>query len=124
MTNSLTSENSVAELLRRVPDFEKASSNDPSFMSHEDNSPYLVFGDFGLFLLEHLKDRSHELRDQTVLREAFEFLDEMLTSTDPELINLAQVGVIEVLADSPYALRIARSYLSQRGKEEVDRFVR
>lgn len=124
MTNSLTSQNSVAELFRRVPDFEKASSSDPSFMSHEDDSPYLVFGDFGLFLLRRLKDRSHELRDQPLLREAFEFLDEMLTSTEPELINLAQVGVIEVLADSPDALRIATSYLSQRGKAEVERFVR
>ncbi len=95
MTKSLTSQNLLTELFRRIPDFEKARSNDPSFMSYEDDSPYLVFGDFGLFLLKYLKNRSHDFRDKRLLREAFEFLDEMLTSTEPELINLAQVGVIE-----------------------------
>ncbi|HJP90513.1 MAG TPA: hypothetical protein VJ875_01065 [Pyrinomonadaceae bacterium] len=124
MTNSLTSKNSVTELLRRVPDFEKARSNDPSCMSHEDDSPYLVFGDFGLFLLKRLKDGSHNSKDQPLLREAFGFLDEMLTSTEPELINLAQVGVIEVLADSIDAFHIATSYLSPHGKAEAERFMR
>jgi len=124
MTKPLTSQNSVTELLRRVPAFERARSNDQSFMSHEDDSPYLVFGDFGLFLLKYLKDRSYDLRDETLLRAAFDLLDEMLTSTDLELINLAQVGVIEVLSDSQDVLRVATSYLSQRGKAEVERFMR
>lgn len=123
MTKSLTSQNTISELLRRVPAFAKARSVDSSFMSYEDDSPYLVFGDFGLFLLKHLRDRQPDLGDENFLREAFGLVDEMLTSSDPELINLAQVGVMEVLADSPQALRIAQGYLSQRAKVELERLM-
>lgn len=113
LRNQLTVQNSVTELLGRVPSFVNARSSDASFMSHDDDSPYLVFGDLGIYLLEGLKNRQSDLVDEITLRQAFELLSEMLTSNDPELINLAQVGVLEVLADSSVALDIATSYLSE-----------
>jgi hypothetical protein len=95
-------------LLQRIPVFTEARASDPSFMSHDDDSPYLVFGDFSLFLLQQLK----EMKDEVLLQQSFDLLGEMLSSTDPEVVNLAQVGVLETLADSPGAVIAARKYLT------------
>jgi hypothetical protein len=85
-------------------------------MSQGDDSPYLVYGDFSLFLLHYLKTRGWS-EDVVLLRQCFALLSEMLTSSDPEIVNLAQVGVLETLADSPDALAITKEYL--RGDAKV-----
>ena len=119
MTIVLTTENAVSELVRRIPAFQKARSSDSSFLSHDDGSPYLVFGDFGRFLLTHMNGERPELHEG-LLKNAFQFVDEMLTSSNPELINLAHVGVLEVLADSPDVFDLAKKYMSQRARQEME----
>lgn len=114
----------VKLLFSRVPDFAEARSQDSSFMSHErEDSPYLVFGDFGLFLLQAL-DEDGISTNENWLRPSFQVIDEMLTSADPEVANLIQVGVLEVLADHPEALRLVKINLSGPGQEKFEDWIR
>lgn len=110
-------------LLRRVPAFAKARSSDPSFLSYDDDSPYLVFGDFGLFIREYLKVIDTPMKDDTFLKQSFELLNEMLTSTDPEVQNLAVVGVFETLTDAPEAFTMAKKNLTSDAQKEVERWL-
>jgi hypothetical protein len=54
------------------------------------------------------------------LRSGFELLDEMLTSNDAELMNLAQLGVFEGLANTPELLVAAKEYLSDDAKSVLE----
>jgi hypothetical protein len=84
VTIALTTENAVSELLRKVPAFQKVRPSDSSFLSHDDESPYLVFGDFGRFLVTHINGERPEAHEG-FLTNAFQFVDEMLTSSNPSL---------------------------------------
>lgn len=110
-------------LLQRVPVFAETRASDPSFMSHDDDSPYIVYGDFGLFLLRHLKATHTRVKDKTLLKQSFELLSEMLTSSDPEVVNLALVGVLETLTDSPDAVIAAKNYLTDGAVEVFERWL-
>lgn len=115
----------VALLFSRVPDFVAARSQDLSFLSHgRDDSPYLVFGDFGLFLLQQLDNREISRTDFKWLRPSFALIDEMLTSDDPELVNLIQVGVLEVLSDRPYTIGLVKNYLSAFGQQRLEEWLK
>ena len=115
----------VKLLFSRVPDFAKARSQDPSFISHErEDSPYLVFGDFGLFLLQELDENGISTANENWMRRSFQVIDEMLTSADPEFANLIQVGVLGVLADHPEALRLVKNNLSGPGQEKFEEWIR
>lgn len=116
----LTYENIAAELLVRVPSFARVRERSPSFISYRDDRAYLVFGDFGRFLQERM---SQPTGDESTLRASFDLLDEMLTSADVELVNLAQVGVFEQLVDDPAKLRKAKQYLSDNAKVVLDRWL-
>lgn len=120
MTNALVYQNVVEELLRRVPEFAAIRHRDASYLSHKSSSPYLVFGDFARFLLGRLNDRTPTDKDEFVLRRSFALLDEMLTSPDPQVANLAQVGVFEILADQPEALAAAKDYLTEDAKSVLE----
>jgi hypothetical protein len=113
MLNHLTYQNVVEELLARVPSFAELRKEDDSYVSYRDDSPHLVFGDFARFLLERLNAPSKTGEDELILQRGFKLLDEMLTSSDPEVVNLAEVGVFEAFAEQPEALAIAKCYLSE-----------
>lgn len=123
MASSMTYQNAVNILLRRVPAFAVARAQDESYMSHDDDSPYLVFGDFGRFLKYLLKYESDASKSASTLTEAFKLLGEMVTSTDDEVANLAEVGVFEVLTDSPESITAARQYLSGKALDIFERVV-
>jgi hypothetical protein len=111
-------------LLRRVPSFANARARDSSFISYSrDDCPYLIFGDFGLFLLRQLGDKSTNSANQDWLRPSVELIDEMLTSENPEIENLIQVGVLEVLGDQPDAISLVKQYLSAAGKEKIEDWI-
>ena len=116
----MTYENVVGELLRRIHSFEAVRQSDDSYISQGDDSPYLVFADFSRFLLERLNSQSNADNDAEILRHSFMLLDEMLTSSDPEVVNLAEVAVFEPLADNPDALAIAKCYLSTEANSILD----
>jgi len=115
----------VGLLLSRVPDFAEARSQDSSFMSHgENDSPYLVFGDFALFFAQQLEAKGVSIHNESWLQPSFQVIDEMLTSADPELVNLIQVGVLEVLAGHPGALTLVKTNLSAPGQKQFEEWVK
>lgn len=125
MEASITPRNAVDELMRRVPAFAKARSLDSSFMSYgDDGNPYLVFGDLGLFLLRRLKARVENPEEDSLFQQSFKLINEMLTSSDPEVANLAQLGVMETLSDSTQEIAIAKAYLSEPAKKEYEKWMR
>jgi hypothetical protein len=115
----------VGLLLSRISDFAEARSQDSSFMSHgEDDCPYLVFGDFALFFLQKLEVKGISNHKENWLEPSFQVIDEMLTSADPEIVNLIQVGVLEVLAGHPDALSLVKENLSALGQKRYEEWVK
>ena len=94
-------------------------------MSHErGDSPYLVFGDFGFFLLQQLAEEPTLPSKVKGLRQSFQVVDEMITSADPELVNLIHMGVLEVLSSHPGALSLLKNNLSSRGQEKFEEWIK
>lgn len=120
MLDRLTYQNVVGELLRRIPSFAAVRNSDDSYVSQDDDSPHLVFADFARFLLDHLSSQSREEEVEEILARSFKLLDEMLTSSDPEVANVAQVGVFEAFGEQPDVLANARSYLSEEANIVVE----
>ena len=121
--NVSNAKNIVAELTRRVPAFAEARDQNESYLSHGDTSPYLVFGDFARFLINTIKEEPRNLEAEAILRDSFDLLSEMATSPDDDLVNLAQVGVFEVLTDSPEAVLVARQYLAGEAADVFEHVV-
>ena len=124
MSDPLTYENVVGELLRRIPSFAAVRNTDESYISNDDDSPHLVFADFSRFLLEHLYTQSEGEGNEQMLAQSFKLLDEMLTSSDGLVVNVAQVEVFEVLADHPNVLAIVKCYLSEEARIIMEKWLR
>jgi hypothetical protein len=93
-------------------------------MSYEDDSPYLIFGDFGLFLRERLKKKTMPGANDDWLQPSVQLIDKMLTASDLEISNLIQVGVLDVLSDYPDVLKLVKRYLSVPGQEKIEDWAR
>lgn len=118
-------EDAVGVLLERVPSFTEARSRDVTYISHDDDSlPYMVFADFARFLREVIIYKPNEQGTPQILAQSFLLLGEIATSPDPELADLAVVGVFETLADSPDCTAVARKLLSRKARKVLDRVVR
>jgi hypothetical protein len=98
----------VKDLLRRVPAFRDSQFARDTMRWTTYELPYVVFGTFALFLRDLLSSGS---RDQATVSASFELLNEMGNSPDPEVADLAAVGVYEILTDSPAAVDVARRRL-------------
>lgn len=122
MKNLIRYQDAVHVLLERVPKFALARATNASYMSHDDDSPYLVFGDFGLFLKEIIKEHPNTESKSEILRESFELLGEMVTPSDAELSNLVVVNVFELLVGSVES-KVAREYLSGKALGIFERVV-
>ncbi|MCI0423540.1 MAG: hypothetical protein L0312_30700 [Acidobacteria bacterium] len=122
---SLTSpDNAVEELLKRVPSFAAARSQDESYISHDDDGPYLVYGDFARFLTELVMDKSPGAEKADVLEVSFKLLSELASSSNDELANIAVVGVFEELADCPDCIILAKKMLSKNAAKVFKRVLR
>jgi hypothetical protein len=111
--DAVTSENAVKQLLERVPAFAAARANTPWYVSHDDDSsPYLVFGDFGRFLSDLILSGIESGEGRAVIEESFALLNEMGSSSNDQLANIAQVGTFELLTDHPETIAAARAHLS------------
>ena len=120
MAQLLKPENVVAALRERVPAFAAARFKDESFISHEDDSPYLCFGDLGRFLLDLVSRKSNTAEEIDTIRGSFDLLNEMGNSSNPEVVNIVAVTVFEMLTDAPEGIAAARSYLSEQAANEFD----
>lgn len=123
MLNPLTYQNVVGELLRRIPSFATARNTDASYISQDDDSLHLVFADFSRFLLNRLNSPTKGEEDEQTLERGFAMLDEMLTSSDPAVVNVAQVEVFEAFADQPNVLAIAKCYMSEEGNYVIEKWL-
>ena len=107
-------EETVEALLKRIPSFATARLRDESYMSHNDDGPYLVYGDFAFFLRDLILGRFTVTEDTgDVLEESFKLLSEVATSSNDEIANIATVGTFEVLADCPDCVILAKKMLSE-----------
>lgn len=111
----------VQELFKRVPAFAIEREVDESYISCDDDSPYLVFGDFSRFLVDLIMVTHHEPAQERLLSDCFKLLDDMATSTDDEVVNVVETTVFEKLCDSPETASAARQYLSDKAVPAFDR---
>jgi len=123
MANEITFENAVQELLKRLPDFAAARASDESFISHDDDSPYLVFGDLARFMINLITEGPNSPQTSDTLAETFRLLGEMAISPDNEIANLAEAGVFEELTDKPETILAARENLSGSSLDVFERVV-
>lgn len=123
MANKITSENAVQELLKRLPSFAAARASNESFISFDNDSPYLVFGDLARFMISLITRGSNSPQTSGTLAEAFRLLDEMAVSPDKEVANLAQAGVFEELTDRAETILAARENLSGKALDVFERTV-
>ncbi len=118
-------EEAVQVLLKRIPSFAAARSQDEAYISHDDDGAYLVYGDFARFLTELILGWSQASEDRAdVLEESFELLSELATSPNDEIANIAIVGVFEVLADCPDCVVLAERMLSKDAAKVLKRVMR
>lgn len=121
---TINSATAVADLLKRVPAFAAVRAQDESYISYDDASSYLVFGDFARFLEQLVVNRSSSETADGILAESFSLLSELATSPDAELADLAIVGVFEYLADCPDCVTLARRMLSPAARKIFERVLR
>ena len=120
----MSSERAVAELLKRVPAFAAARAQGESYISYDDDSPYLVYGDFSRFLTELILNRAGSVTTDGTLAASFLLLSEVATSPNAEVADLAVVGVFESLTDHPDCVTVAREMLSPAALKVFERVLR
>lgn len=110
----ITQKNVIEELLKRIPEIKK--STDWKYVENEQELPTIIFDHFGTFLLDIITESNDPLNDD-IIKRSFDLINEMQLSDDPEVQNLSQVGVFEVLAGSNKGIEIASILLNKRGNE-------
>jgi hypothetical protein len=90
MKEELSPENATAALLERVPAFAEARAKDDSFISHDDDGPYVCFGDLDRYLLELLGRESKTPGEAETTRQIFELLN---VGQNTLLFMLNQAGI-------------------------------
>jgi len=102
--SELSSENLQDELLRRLPELTEPSHEVFSYFGDERPGDHVFVGDLlNPFLVEQLKTQD----DPEVLSRAFGFIEEMATSRDESVVNVAQVTVLEYLGKERRILEAA-----------------
>jgi hypothetical protein len=117
----LTTENATAALLKRVPAFAAARAEDDSFISHEDDSAYLCFGDLDRYLAELLSRGSSTAAEVETISQIFQLLNEMGNSSDAEVVNIVATTVFEGLAGLAEGVAAAKSRLTGQAADEFER---
>jgi hypothetical protein len=107
----ITHDNAVKELLDRIPELKSYHQ----FDDFELGQPTIVFDHFGDFLLDRII--KSQPADEAIIKISFDFINETQESEDPDVQNLPQIGVFEVLAGSKKAIKIADTMLNENGRE-------
>jgi hypothetical protein len=90
-------------------------------MSHGDDSAYLCFGDFGQYLRGLLRRPPPSPEEAETIERSFALLNEMGSSPDPEVVNIAAVNVFEALAGDAKVVAAARQRLTGPAAAEFER---
>lgn len=107
--NNLEIEKLTQRLLKDFPNF-------ITEMKPDDLQPYMLFGDFGIYIRDLINHGSY---DENELDKIFDFLNEMGNSSDEEVHNLLTVGVLEIINDSSEAVTLARRKLKGEALEDL-----
>lgn len=91
----------IQQLLKRFPAFIKK-------MKPDDLQPYMLFGDFGIYIRDLI---DHGNYDETEINTIFEFLNEMGNSSNEEVHNVLTVGILEIVIDCNKAALVAEQKL-------------
>ena len=81
--------------------------------------PYDVAGTFANYLVEQI-ERGASTNDGNIVK-AFEFIEELASSEDELVQELAATGILEVLADSEAVRHVARQLLGPKGLAMFER---
>jgi hypothetical protein len=119
----ISTENATSVLLERVPAFAEVRAEDDSFISHDDDSAYLCFGDLDRYLLELLAQESNTSSETETIEQIFQLLNEMGNSSDPNVVNIVATTVFEGLAGLPEGVLAARRHLTGQAAAEFERAV-
>lgn len=85
-------------------------------MKPDDFQPYMLFGDFGIYIRDLIDCGNY---NENEIDKIFEFLNEMGKSSDEEVQNLLTVGVLEIVTDSNKAVLLAREKLKGTALEDL-----
>lgn len=107
MGTPLTYDEMVDVLVTRVPAFAESDFG-REVLTGDRDLPYVVFGSFASFLNQLL---SRVAPSDSTVQASFQLLNEMGSSTDQRIVDLAGAGVFEVLTDSSQSIRVARQLL-------------
>lgn len=105
--------NVVSQLKTKIPEF---ASSEHSWNA---DLPHYVFGSFALFLCRQI----HQGTTGSFLSRVFNFLNEMASSKDEDVVNLLVVSVLEVIADDDQCRITALSQLPEPGRSLLERVV-
>ena len=97
----------VDVLVARVPAFAESDLGREVLNGNRD-LPYVVFGGFATFLNQLLLST---LPSDPTVQASFQLLNEMGSSADQRVVDLAGAGVFEVLTDSSRSIRASRQLL-------------
>lgn len=103
----------LSSLKQRVPEF----TADDLFL----DLPYVVFGEFAGFIAERIGTYGS---DDPVVRRSFEFVNELFSEEDPEVINIIETTLFEQLADDSVLARAARAMLGPSARTSFEQIAR
>ncbi|OGW71047.1 MAG: hypothetical protein A3G49_00725 [Candidatus Sungbacteria bacterium RIFCSPLOWO2_12_FULL_41_11] len=97
------------------PEFKESEEFDETNMG----IPYTFLADFGRFFMDRLRKAGET---DAVVKKTFTVMNEMFNdpATDPEVINLMQIELCEILASSKKGLALATKLLSGKSLEYLN----
>lgn len=111
MDNKLTYKNIIDKILILFPEYK----NTVYFEDNDKNLQYSFASGFANYVCEQIKNSDH-LDNSEQIKMYFDFFNEIFKSDDSELINLATVEILEILAQEEKTKFVAELQLNKEGK--------
>jgi len=108
----------VKALLETISAFKKSDEYD----SENEEITYLLFSDFARFLTSKIERAKNPEQDEDIAK-SFSFLENMLNADDKEVVNLAEVEILEQLAQSSKATEFTKRVLSEKARINFERII-
>jgi hypothetical protein len=109
----------VNVLVERIPAFVESDLG-REVLAGDRDLPYVVFGGFASFLNQLLLIVPPT---DSAVQASFQLLNEMAGSADQRVLDLAGVGVFEILTDSSRSIQAARELLYGPGIDLFERMI-
>jgi hypothetical protein len=119
---NITEKNAVQEMLKAVPELKQAYKEELELWDGEDPGLHNIFGNvFNPYLVNLLKSG----RNREKLERIFSFLEDMAHSSDPEVINVLYVTILERLGGDDGTPVIAQHFMGPKTKimsQEIEEY--